>query len=60
MKEGVTVIHYMADGTICRTPEELREYGRTHPLPPMAKRLIAEFIEDGYRILAEREKRAGQ
>jgi len=60
MKEGVTVINQMADGTICRTPEELREYGRTHPLPPLAKRLIAEFVRDGYRILAEQEKVAGK
>lgn len=45
MKENVTVINIMADGTVC---EDLSTYiGPEHPLPELAKRLILEFIRAG-------------
>lgn len=53
VKEGVTVVNIMADGTIC---EDLSTYlGPDHPLPELAKRLIVEFIREGH-ALREREE----
>lgn len=53
MKENITVVNIMADGTIC---EDLSTYiGPDHPLPDIAKRLILDFIRDG-RALKDRKE----
>lgn len=50
-KQEVKVINIMADGSIC---EDLTTYLNDHELPPIAKRLIVEFIREGHAILAAR------
>ena len=47
MRAGITVTNIMADGTICRTKEELAEYGRRAEFPDLAKKLMLNFIEAG-------------
>ena len=41
----------MADGSVC---EDLTTYLNDHELPPIAKRLVLEFIREGHAILAAR------
>lgn len=53
-----TVINIMADGTICRTPEELAAYMDGKTLPPDAARLIVGFIRKGQKLAEERAKEA--
>lgn len=47
MRTGIRTENIMADGTVCRSAEELAEYGRYAELPDIAKRLITDFIETG-------------
>ncbi len=45
--DEVTVINIMADGTVC---EDLTTYlAQGHQLPELSRRLIASFIEQGYK-----------
>ena len=53
MKEGVTVRHIMADGSICT---DLSTYMKGKRFPPLTERLLRDFMLDGFRILEEREK----
>lgn len=56
VKEGVTVVNIMADGTVC---EDLSTYlGPDHPLPELAKRLIVEFIREGHALREAGESHA--
>lgn len=48
MKEGITVINVMADGTIC---EDLSKYiTKDRKLPENAARMILKFMRDGHVI----------
>lgn len=47
MRAGITVVNIMADGTICRSVEELAEYGKRAEFSDIAKRLMMDFIEAG-------------
>lgn len=52
---GVKVIHHMADGSVRDSVENyLTDYNKQ--LPPLAKRLLIQFIENGARSLAEKER----
>lgn len=47
MRADITVINIMADGTVCRTKEELAEYGKKAEFSDIAKKLMLNFIEAG-------------
>lgn len=52
---GIKVIHTMADGSVRDSVEGyLTDYNKQ--LPPLAKQLLIQFIENGARILAEKER----
>lgn len=48
-----TIINIMADGTICRTQEELLAYMEGKTLPEDAARLIVGFVRKGEKLLRE-------
>lgn len=53
---GIRVIHTMADGSVRDSVEGyLTDYNKQ--LPELTKRLILQFIENGARSLAEKERK---
>ena len=53
---GIRVIHTMADGSVRDSVEGyLTDYDKQ--LPELTKRLILQFIENGARSLAEKERK---
>lgn len=46
-QEPVTIINVMADGTVCRTLDELAAYLAGKELPLVTRRLMADFVLAG-------------